>query len=121
MTAPTDDAHSKIGNGPDFFALAGSLKEPVRSPKKPVVFHVDSGQRRPLGPRNTEQAKTIYNEVQVCVCFLAQGPDEELFLFEGWIPGIRFGNIHGMYSTRTRKGWYGRGHRYSVIGYKNEP
>ena len=114
MSVTPTDVRSNIGDGPSEMHVLVSLSEDNASPRKVITFSVDSGQRRPYGPRNTEESAIIYNKVDVCITFLAQArATGEALHFEGWIKGVARGNIHGYYSTRTRRGWYARGHRYS--------
>lgn len=122
MSVTSIENRSLIGEGPGALPLLVSLSEPNHSPRKIITLGVDSGQRRPHGPRNTEESAIIYNNVNICISFLAQASDTgEDFYFEGWIPNVPRGNIHGWYSARARKGWYARGHRYSVdCNFKND-
>lgn len=85
-----------ITDGPGALPLLVSLVEPNSSPRKGIML--DAG----------------VSQFEVCITFLAQATStgEELH-FEGWLRHSSRGNIHGYYSTRTRKGWFRRGHKYS--------
>lgn len=88
-----------INDGPGALPLLASLVEPHGSPRKAVMLDVGMG----------------IIQLEVCITFLAQASSNgnELY-FEGYILHVKRGNIHGRYSTRTRRGWFGRGRRFSV-------
>lgn len=111
----TSTDNTKISSGPSKFDLMVSLFEGNQNPRKTVRFKVDSGQRKPRGPRNTDEI--IYNDVDVAITLIAhEDGSGESWLFEGYIHGISRGNIHGYYSTKNRSGWYARGAKYTVFG-----
>jgi hypothetical protein len=95
----------EITDGPGALQLFVSLSEPNDSPRKRIDFHT---------------SKHSLNVV--CITLLAQADSTgEEFHLEGWMHLIKRGNIHGRYNARTRKGWFKRGHKYSLAaGLKQE-
>lgn len=99
MEAPLIKDKFIITDGPGAMQLLASLAEANMSPRKVITISA--------GP---------FSEFEVCISFLSQASSTgEQFHFEGWLPRIKRGNIHGHYCTRTRKGWFKRGHTYSVV------
>ncbi len=92
-----------ISDGPGKFELLVSLFEGNKVPRTKVRFKISNGR---ISDRDTEN-------LDVAITMVAQEDGSgDSWLFEGYTRDSPRGKVHGLYSTRSRSGWYARGASY---------